>query len=479
MNTLPEALAQHARSRAEQTAICAGNRSLSYAELWQNICHTAQLLSKQVPAGACIILPAEKRAEMIVCYFAAHLAGVTNVLIDPKLNKTRLAELRETVQPVLSIGLTQPEPGLRNLPWPQLIPAEHSLSLPALPPADTVADLMFTTGTTGEPKGVPLTHGNIAAAAANINSFIGNRPGDTEVIALPLCHSFGMGRLRCQLLAGGTAVILPNFGNERKLLRQLEERKAEGFAFVPAAWQYLKKLCGERLRDAARHLRYIEIGSAALPLEDKKLLMTWFPETRICMHYGLTEASRSTFIEFHRDADHLDSVGKASPNVELAILSEAGEAMPTGQAGEICIRGQHVMQRYRQDLADSHHGSYFRSGDIGYLDTEGYLHLEGRIRELINSGGKKIAPAEIEHMLELHPAVRECACTAAADPDGVLGEVVKAHIVYEANSPRPTQADLLQFLQGKLESYKMPRLFAEVQQLPRTESGKLQRQLLR
>lgn len=469
-----EALAANAAAAPEQTALVIGRELYTYAQLWDGIRRAAACLTER-SVGQLLMLPTAKTFPVICFYFGAHLAGVTTLPVDPHITQDSAVALagRVPVTSVLSDKLQ-----LNGIPaLPPVLPETAPAAAVTFPGGETVADIMFTTGTTGQPKCVPLTHKNLLAAARNINTFIGNNAGDKEVIALPLCHSFGMGRLRCTLIAGGTAVILPNFGNERKVLRTLSDGEVTGFAMVPAAFQYLKHLCGERLTEAAAHLRYIEFGSAPLPLADKEWLMQRLPNTRLCMHYGLTEASRSCFIEFHAEQSRLNTVGKASPNTEIAVFSAEGQRLPIGETGEVCIKGQHVIDRYLNvPTADSFYAGFFRTGDMGYLDAEGYLHLAGRLKEIINTGGKKVSPDEVEEWINLYPGVKESACIAAPDPEGILGEVVKACIVWEGV---PDEEGLCHYLREHLEQHKIPRLFHAMEQpLPRTESGKLQRQKL-
>src|SRR5438093_1298245 len=161
-----------------------------------------------------------------------------------------------------------------------------------------------------------------AAAARNINDFIGNTADDREAHVLPLSHSFGLGRLRCQMLAGGTLVMTGGLVPPTQVIGAMGRWQATGLAFVPAGWSFLWKLCGEQFGEFAAQLRYIEIGSAPMPIEEKRRLMELFPKTRICMHYGLTEASRSAFIEFHSSKERLHSIGRSSPNVRIRIVDE-------------------------------------------------------------------------------------------------------------------------------------------------------------
>lgn len=476
MNAIVEAIAGHAASTPDKQAVIIGKESLTYAELWRGILSASHDL-RAIAENSVIILAAEKKLGFICYYFAAHLRSLGCVLVDPKASSESLNSIIQTLPVRAYFSSSGDLPDVPSFHYQTACSDfEENFSFPAL---DTVADYMFTTGTTGVSKCVPLTHENLLASAHNINTFIGNNQSDHEIIALPLCHSFGLGRLRCAMLAGGTCTILPNFANERKLLKLLSSESITGFSMVPAAWQYISHLCRDRFIEAAQNLRFIEIGSAALPIHDKIFLEENLPATKICMHYGLTEASRSAFIEFHADRDKLTTCGKPTPNVEIAIFSSHGSRLTAGETGEVCVRGKHVTRGYLSiGREQCFYGDFFRTGDMGMIDAEGYLHLLGRIKELINVGGKKVAPDEVEHKLNQLPGVLESACVAACDPEGILGEVVKAYIVPVEGEEIDCKA-LQSMLRKQLEPHKVPRII-EIRNIPipRTESGKIQRQKL-
>ena len=477
MNTIVEAIAHYAEETPSKTAVNVGKESLTYEELWRSIVSATHNLSS-INQGKVVIFSAEKSATFICHYFAAHLEGISCVLVDPKITEETIATIAESL-PVDCLFSSKEIPA----PFPvkrYILSETTTKQKQCFPAPNEVADYMFTTGTTGIRKCVPLTHANLFAAAKNINTFIGNTASDHELIALPLCHSFGLGRLRCSLLAGATCTIISNFANERKLLKLIGSGEITGFSMVPAAWHYIRHLCASRFIEAARHnLRFIEIGSAALPMHDKLFLMENLPNTRICMHYGLTEASRSAFIDFHNDIHKLSTCGKATPGVDIAIFSKEGHKVQLGEPGEICIKGQHVTTGYlHTNTEQCFFGSYFRTGDLGFIDLDGYLHLLGRIKELINVGGKKVSPDEVEHIINQIPGIAESACIAAKDPEGILGEVVKAYIVPE-NSTKLETSCIIQHLREHLEPHKVPRILEfRFKPIPRTDSGKLQRQKL-
>ena len=237
-------------------------------------------------------------------------------------------------------------------------------------------------------------------------------------------------------------------------------------------------MSGDRLGDYKNQLRYIEMGSAYFSPEDKRYLAELLPTTRVTMHYGLTEASRSAFMEFHEDKAHISTVGKASPNTDIQVFDENGNMLPPGKEGEICVKGEHVSNGYLNvDNSDIFHNGYFRTGDSGTIDDEGYITLKSRIKELINVGGKKVAPTEVDEQILKIQGVADCACVAIKDPEGVLGEVVKAFIVKEANAEL-TFDDIAKQLTDKLEAYKLPAQYEWIAVIPKTANGKIQRNLL-
>ena len=404
--------------------------------------------------------------------------------IDPDTNETRYEYIKASTNPVCVIGTLYKVEAEETIPFEEVV---GEMTKPVLmlnrfqsdvgfQTMTNVADILFTTGTTGAPKGVSLTYMNLAAAVRNINEFIGNTSNDIEMLALPVSHSFGLGRLRCSLAKGSTVVLLGTFANVKKFFAEMKRCNVTMFAMVPASWGFIKKMSGKYIGKFADQLRFIEIGSSFMPVEEKRMLMELLPNTRICMHYGSTEASRSAFMEFHSCKNNLLTAGKASPNCEIKIFSPEGEVLPLGAEGEVCVKGEHVMRSYWNEnpecFASYFYDGYFRTGDCATMDTEGNIYLKSRLKEIINVGGKKVAPMEVEDILNAIPGIKESACIGISDPDGVLGELVKAFIVTEGFI---TDAEILEQLRPKLEVYKLPVVFERIEAIPRTSSGKIQR----
>ena len=462
----------------DKIALVEGDMRVSYSALIARIEEAAACLhSLGLKKGDRVLLAAQKEVEFIYIYFASHSLGVINVVVDPVSPADRLSHIIEVTKPSVMFGLQSDVAGSRCLAYSQLhefegvgetFGASHVQS-------DDVADVMFTTGTTGTPKGVCLSHANIAGSASNTNAFIGTCSSDVEALALPLSHSFGLGRLRCVLTAGATLILVGNFANLKTFFNILDAEHVTGFGMVPAVWQYIKRLSGKRISRFAGQLNYIEIGSAAMPVDDKLLLMEMFPSTRLCMHYGLTEASRAMFCEFHTDAQNLQSVGRPAINhVDACVLDDEGRPLPDGQDGEICIRGNMVTRSYYQpqDNDGAFWGEWFRTGDWGHRDQDGCYYLTGRKKELINVGGEKVSPVTIEEAVK-SLGVTDCACIAIPDPNGVLGEVPK---VFLQRSSQPMEIeDIKQRLSQLLPAHELPVQWEWIDIIPRTPSGKIQR----
>lgn len=479
------AIFRHAVATPDKTVIVTTEgREVSWSELQRNIMQGAEWLSGQgITRGDRVMISAEKEVEFIYLYLAAHLIGAVNVVIDAGINTAHLQYITDMARPAISIGLKIG--GIPSSFYSELefySPADAGAktnegqvaSHDPLTPDDT-ADILFTSGSTGKPKGVLLSHANIAASAENINAFIGNGAEDVELLGLSLYHSFGLGRLRCCLLAGGTVILHNGFANLKSVFNTFEKYCVTGFGMVPAIWEYIKRFSGTRIACYAPQIRYIEIGSAKLPAEDKKIISELFPTSRICMHYGLTEASRATFIDFHKDRAHIESVGKRTEErVDIRIFASDGKEVAVGETGEICIKGDIVTAGYL-DSAQTEEGfynGYFRTGDSGYMDEEGYLYLVDRIKEIINVGGYNVSPVEIEEEVKKISGA-ESVCIAATDPDGILGEVPRLLILKD--TLKIDIEELRKRLREKVKGYKYPRFFEIVDSLPLTTNGKKKR----
>ncbi|WP_431065200.1 class I adenylate-forming enzyme family protein [Methylotuvimicrobium sp.] len=476
--TLIESLFKLGLEYPNHLAIISEGRKVLYGEFVQRIAATQmRLLDSDIKKGDRILIMGSNHDSFAVAYFAVHSIGAVAVPVSSSLKKEELAFIINDSKPKL--GLTENTQNLKiNQQELETLTRTDSskIMFKIFSNLKDNADILYTTGTTSK-KGVLLTHLNIAAAALNISTFIQNQQSDLEILPIPLSHSFGLGRLRSMAVVGNSLVLEPGLRNPALLLKRILDLKADGLALVPAGFELILGLTRDKLADARDHLKYIEIGSAALRDETRRKLMALLPKTRICHHYGLTEASRACFRELHADALKPISIGRPSPNVQINIIDDHGIPLNVDQVGEIVINGAMTMKSYwnRPDLDSKSFCDYgLRTGDIGRIDKDGYIYLHGRQNDIINVGGLKVSPNEVEDVVIANTVITDGACIGISD--SITGQKVK--LFYVADDVLDDRYFINQ-LRDKLEEYKIPKLFQRISSIPKTESGKILREKLK
>jgi len=270
MMTVEELIFQNSIQQPNHIALIAGDEQVTYAQLWERCLLAATNVRQKfnLQKGDRVILAAAANIDFIYAYFGIHLAGGVCVPIDPDTNETRFGHIFTSTQPVCVMG-TLHKVECTTLPFNELLTECNEILPFVQPDPEQLGDMLFTTGTTGVPKGVALNIKNLAAAALNINTFIKNTEEDIELLALPVSHSFGLGRVRCVLTKGGTLVLLGTFANIKKFFSEMERCHVTGFGMVPASWGYIKKMSGKYIGKFADQLKYIEIGSSLCRLRIK------------------------------------------------------------------------------------------------------------------------------------------------------------------------------------------------------------------
>jgi long-chain acyl-CoA synthetase len=346
---------------------------------------------------------------------------------------------------------------------------------PARTEATEPAAIFFTSGTTGRPKAVVLSHGNLLSNAQAIASYLNLTAADRGLCLLPMHLAYGNSVLNSHLVRGALVAIEDSLGAPQRVLRRMQDEALTGIAGVASTFSVLRARTQPGKFDL-RTLRYITQAGAAMP----RSLVTWLqqelPAARLFLMYGQTEATaRITYLPPERLADKPGCVGIPIADVEVEIVRAGHTAAPM-KVGEIRVRGPNVMLGYWQDAqatARALRDGWLYTGDLGHRDPEGFLYIDGRASDLIKTGAYRVSVAEIEEVIASLSGVREVAVTAV--PDETLGHIIKAVVVAEeALDTRQIQAHC----RAQLASYKVPRRIELASSLPRTASGKLQRSKL-
>ena len=337
------------------------------------------------------------------------------------------------------------------------------------------AYLIYTSGTTAEPKGVTVSHLMIEFTTKNIVKVLGYSNSDTDLLPLPLNHSFGLGCIHTSLYVGSTLVLLKNASNLEEILESLKKYKITTLAAIPATLTKILNFENKKLKDYFSEIRLIVTNSTAIPKKTVIQFKEILKKGNLATYYGLTEASRSTFMVFDKNNQREKSVGKCSPNVEIKIVNKEENNL---KLGDIFIKGENVIKKYWNNVeADKNiFENWLKTGDTGYFDNEGYLFLKGRSDEIINVGGEKVMPIEIEQTIKNIPGVEDA--VAFGVEHEIFGQTIKLNIIKSKNSDID-KVQILSYCIKNLERFKIPSKIDFVEKIPKTDYGKVKRFMLK
>lgn len=345
-----------------------------------------------------------------------------------------------------------------------------------------LAMLVYTSGSTGNPKGVMMTHKNIEHAATSITTYLQSTPDDVVLSVLPLSFDYGLYQLLMCVKMGATLVLEKSFAFPQKVLPLLASEKITGFPLVPTMAALIVQI---RNFDPAwaEGVRYLTNTAAALPPAHILKLQEIFPNARIYSMYGMTESKRCTWLPPEQLQMRPDSVGIAIPGTEVWVAGDDGKPLPPNTTGELVVRGGHVMQGYwRNEEATAkalRPGRYpwekvLHTGDLFRMDDEGFLYFVGRKDDILKSRGEKVSPKEVENVLYALPGIREAALVGVPDP--VMGHALKAIIVTDRDDLDAKA--ILAHCRAHLEEFMIPRTVEFRDALPKTGTGKIRRSVL-
>jgi long-chain acyl-CoA synthetase len=460
-------------------------RELSYGELDARARRAARVLASfGLGVGSRVALSLQNGTSFLDAWFGGAYLGVTLLPVPPmsapaelsfRLRHARCTALiTDESTAALGAAALKDAPGRQAIAAEQLAEGEAPPLAPAELPADAVAMVLYTSGTTATPKGALITHASLLThTAALVHHTLELCADDVVLGALPLTHSYG---IRMALLApfyAGARVVLMRRFTSAPALSLLAQERVTWFPGVPTMFHAL----GQAAQARGLALRWCLSAGAPLPKEvQSRAEHTLGVPVR--QGYGLTEA---TFASIARPADagSEEGVGRAVFGIELSIRDEQDQPLPAGSRGEVCVRGQNVMAGYLDDpdaTASALRGGWLHSGDLGVLDTSGHLTIVDRSKDLIIRGGFNVVPAEVEAVLVSHPAVLDAVVIGV--PDAHYGEEVAAVVVWRANPPDQLD-ELVAFCRTRLSATKLPRLLGAVASLPVGPSGKVQRRVIR
>jgi long-chain acyl-CoA synthetase len=489
---LTDLCATGTRKYGEAYALKHQDKVLTYDELnLRRLAFAGHLIRKGVTPGDRVLLAVENSLEYVVAYFGALTAGATLVPVHPDTTGSLVRSLVTDCQAQLVISRSQTfqRLGLEDIPTATIrlhasfaqnseeffSHLDRSVSYPAISPS-SLALILYTSGTTGQPKGVMLSHANLLANTESIISYLEISREDSIVNVLPFSHSFGNSVLLTHLAVGARVVIENRFMYPSKVVETLQAERPTGLSGVPATFYILLNKTSFASRDWS-FLRYISQAGGGMRVETVQRLRSILPNTKIFIMYGQTEASaRLTYLPPELLSRKIGSIGIAIRGVELRVINEQGEEVTGDEIGEIVARGPNIMQGYlNHDSDQALRGGWLHTGDMARRDEDGFIYVVARKSDFLKVGSYRISPGEIEEIIGELPGIEDVACVGTEDE--LLGEAVVACI---CSPPEFFDEELIRsHCVRKLPSYKVPKYVIHEPDIPRTASGKKKYSVLR
>ena len=499
--SVSQLLEQAAKESPEKEAIYDLTRRMTYGQLLEEVEQLASgLLSLGIGKGDRVGVCLPNWHETVQLFFAIAKIGAVLVPFNPKY---RLHEARhilqnsgsrivfvseefeqvgfEAIQPLVEkiVTVRFAKPGFLTFSDVFSGAKGGNLPDPAIDPAEDTFCILYTSGTTGSPKGVMITHRGVVISGVEIGRSMHCTSDDVFIIPAPLFHIFGMATNLMSAIYYQSRIVLMEKYRPRDILRLIEQEKVTVHHAVPTMLAQELSLPEFDSYDLSS-LRVGMTGASTCPPEVIKAVRERMG-MKLCISFGTTETGSVTITGYDDDEEKiLDTVGKALNGNEVRIVNDRREPVPTGEIGEIACRGFGTMKGYyklpEQTLQVLDHEGWYYTGDLGCMDEQGYVRFVGRKKDVIIRGGFNIYPQEIENVLQTHPHVEASAIIGLPDP--VLGEIVCAAI-----RPKPgvksTEEEIIQFLRPLFASYKLPAKVLFVEEFPVTASGKIQKMKLR
>ncbi len=488
---------RQARLDGRRTALAHSGGALSFADLDERARRFAAFLERGgVGRGERVAVLAPNLPEFAVAYFGAIAAGAVAVPVNTRLappevgyvlrdcaaaalvtTPPRLEAIAGEALPALRLRVTVRGEAKGSVPFPVALEPPPRPA-PAEVEPDDVATLLYTSGTTGFPKGAMITHANCLFNAASCRATLGYRREDVGLLSLPLFHVTGLHSQLVALLAVGGSVVLQEEYDTRQALELTSAHGATALFFVPAIYK-LFTLRDDLARYDLSRVRVAAYGGAPMDPETVRAVQRILPaELHNC--YGLTECSSlATVLPAELALPRADSVGRAVPGTQAEVRDQAGARLPPGEAGELWLRGPHVVKGYwgaPDKTAQAIQRGWLRTGDVARIDRDGLVVILDRVKDMINRGGEKIYGLEVENVLYAFPGVAEAAVVGVPHP--VFGEVPAAFVAPLPGATLDPDA-IRRHCASRLADFKVPVAVRFVEKLPRNPGGKVLKQSLK
>lgn len=455
---------------------------IAFWELHKEVMKFSNYLRTHHGTEKIILLASENNYFFLIAYLSIIKSGNICVPVDPTLDQHKYDFIKSKTNAKLSFFSrrvkSRIKPGMGCITESLLfsILRTHPFRLFEEPEFDSnrTAEIIFTSGSSAEPKGVMLSHQNIISNTESIISYLGISDKDTMMVVLPFSYCYGLSLLHTHLRVAGALVLNNSFIFMGSTISDLNKYQCTGFAGVPSHYQILLRKSDLFRKSSFTHLRYFTQAGGKLHNSFITEIRTAFPKIPFYVMYGQTEATaRLSYLPPSMTETKAGSIGKGIPGVELVVMNEEGRAVKPGETGEICARGANVMKGYFQDPEETTLtiiDGWLHTGDLATVDEDGFIYILARKKEMIKVGGKRVSPKEVEEVIFRIPGVIDC--TVEGVEDEILGEALKAVLVMNEQGRQLTADDIRQSCARELEVHKIPTIIVFKETMDLSAAGK-------
>ena len=480
-----EYLSEHAAKNPDNVAVVVKGEDTTYKELYSLVRgYCAYLKENGVKKGDKIAVVTSQNLEYVVLYLAIHLSGGVIVPLERGVPDESINGIIQRIGVKFLIAKTQISEGVTVLERDNIIEMSKKYFKEDLnfefPHEEDSADILFTTGTTGVSKGVEIQHKTLTATAENASFGCEYKKDTVVIVPGPLNHASGLRKIVTTIINGSTIYILNGMTSVKRFFDALDYPKGTiSCCLPPSAIRTIFQTTKEKIGEYAETIDFIESAGAPLPEADKERLCRLLPNTRLYNNYGSSESASVCMYDYNKNKGLENCIGKCMPNAEVIIVDEDGNPINSSKdnMGFLACKGDINMKGYVNDpeaTAKVLKNGAVHTNDIGYIDENGYVYIIGRKGDVINVGGMKVAPTEVESATLEFDLVEDCICIGV--DDAIAGKSLKLLVVM-ADGKELDQRNLRSFLSTKLESYKVPMQYEQVDHVERTYNGKLNRKV--
>lgn len=483
-NSIADALFYYAGCIPNKLCYADEEREYSFAEVSKLVKNCAKYLTKiGIKNNDCIVVESTQDAKFLILGMACQVIGAIFVPLENKTSEIRCREIVFEVDAKLLISENQYDVSIDKRSLREILDCCVELEKEQLEitiDKEQTSEILYTTGTTGTPKGIMITNKNNVSIAENVIYGTEMKKNSVELILLPLSHSHALRSCYANMVNGSTSIIVKGITKVKEIFEKIEKYKITAMDISPSAVRILLKLSKGKFNEYKEQFDFIEIGTTVVDEEIKKELYQLFTKSRLYNSYGSTEAGRTCLFDFSKEHGKKGCIGKPTKHAKFIIVDVNRNEIKSSKEnmGLIAVSGTMNMKGYWKDEERSlqvMENGYIYTNDVGYIDEDGSVYILGRVDDVITYRGIKISPEEIENVVLKYSEVVDCACVPVKDE--ICGQIPKVFVVVKDKGVFKKE-HLIEFLSINIDSTRMPQIIQVIDEIPRSYNGKIQRKKL-